>query len=75
MKMATIQIQIFPDGRVQGSVNGIKGKRCTDYIKIIEELTQSRTYESDYTKEFYENETVSAQQNIFEEEWENIQGV
>lgn len=70
--MASIQIQIFSDGKVQGSVNGVKGKRCTDYIKIIEELTQSQTYESDYTEEFFEEETLSVRENILEEDWEKV---
>jgi len=52
--MANMQIRIFPDGKVQGTIRGIKGKRCTDYIGLIEEMTSSRVLESDYTPEFYE---------------------
>lgn len=60
--MATMQIRIYPDGKVQGEINGIKGKRCTDYIGIIEELTDSRTWKSNFTKEFYEIEEVYLRQ-------------
>lgn len=60
--MATMQIRIYPDGKVQGEINGIKGKRCTDYIGTIEELTDSRTWKSNFTKEFYEIEEVYLRQ-------------
>lgn len=52
----TITIQIFPDGKVQAEVNGVKGKSCTDYIKIIEEILEAETSDSDYTPEYYESE-------------------
>ena len=52
--MANMQIRIFPDGKVQGTIRGIKGKRCTDYISLIEEMTNCRILTSDYTPEFYE---------------------
>lgn len=51
-----IQIRIFPDGTVQAEVEGIKGKKCTDYIKIIEELLEAETFDSEYTPEYYESE-------------------
>ncbi|WP_026759762.1 DUF2997 domain-containing protein [Selenomonas ruminantium] len=60
--MATMQIRIYPDGRVQGEIDGIKGKKCTDYIGIIEELTDSRTWQSNFTEEFYETEEVHTHQ-------------
>ena len=60
--MPTMQIRIYPDGKVQGDINGIKGKRCTDYIGIIEELAQSRTWQSSFTEEFYETEEVQIRQ-------------
>ena len=60
--MATMQIRIYPDGKVQGDINGIKGKRWTDYISIIEELTESRTWQSSFTEEFYETEEVQLRQ-------------
>ena len=68
--MATMQIRIYPDGKVQGDIDGIKGKRCTDYIGIIEELTEGRTWQSDFTEEFYETESVQLrqEQRDYEEE-------
>lgn len=53
-----IKIQIFQDGTVQAAVEGIKGKRCTNYIKIIEELLEANIIDSDYTPEYYESEEL-----------------
>lgn len=54
-----IKIRIFADGKVQAEVQGIKGKKCTDYISIIEELLDAVTDDSEYTKEYYEIETIN----------------
>jgi hypothetical protein len=61
-----IQLRIFPDGRVQAEVHGIKGKACTDYIEILEEVLNAEVYESSYTPEYYENQEVWLSQQIDE---------
>ena len=53
-----IQIQIFPDGTIQAEAQGIKGKRCTDYIKILEEILEAKTVDSDYTPEYYQSDDI-----------------
>ncbi|MCZ3366916.1 MULTISPECIES: DUF2997 domain-containing protein [Methanobacterium] len=53
-----IKIQIFPDGTIQTEIQGIKGKRCTEYIHILEELLEAEAVDSNYTPEFHETETV-----------------
>lgn len=58
----TIQIQIFSDGKVQVEVQGVKGKKCTDYIKLLEEVVGGEVYESSYTPEYYEHEVVVDQE-------------
>lgn len=50
-----IYIRIFPDGKISAETIGIKGKECTKYIKIIEDLLSAESYESSYTNEYYEN--------------------
>lgn len=62
-----INIRIFPDGTVQAEVEGVKGKKCTDYIKIIEELLESETIDSDYTSEYYETELLNLETESKEE--------
>lgn len=53
-----VQLRIFPDGRVQAEVQGIKGKACTSYISILEELVKAEAVDSSYTPEYFEKETV-----------------
>jgi len=43
---------------VQAEVQGIKGKACTSYISILEELVKAEAVDSSYTPEYFEKETV-----------------
>ncbi|MEN6293969.1 MAG: DUF2997 domain-containing protein [Methanobacterium sp.] len=54
----SIKIEIFSDGTIQAETQGIKGKKCTDYIKILEEILESKTTDSNYTPEYNEKENV-----------------
>jgi len=45
---------------VQAEVQGIKGKACTSYISILEELVKAEAVDSSYTPEYFEKETVQA---------------
>lgn len=51
-----VKIRIFSDGKVQAEVNGVKGKKCTKYINILEELLKSQVVDSEYSKEYFEQE-------------------
>lgn len=53
-----LKIQIFQDGQIQAEVLGIKGKKCTDYISILEELLEAETTDSEYTPEYFESEEL-----------------
>ena len=53
-----IQVRVYPDGRIESKTLGIKGKSCLNYIKEVENLTGSKTVKSEFTKEYYENESV-----------------
>ncbi|MCM3443108.1 DUF2997 domain-containing protein [Metabacillus halosaccharovorans] len=57
-----IVVRIFPDGRIQAETKGIKGEKCTNYMKVLEEILSARTLESTYTEEFYETEQVKIRQ-------------
>ncbi len=53
--MANINIEILPNGKVNLSVDGVKGSGCEDLTKFIEEAlgeVQSR----ERTAEYYEQE-------------------
>jgi hypothetical protein len=59
-----IQLRILPDGKVQAEVLGFRGKKCTDYIAILEALLDAEAVDSDYRPEYWlsETETISARQ-------------
>jgi hypothetical protein len=65
-----IKLRIYPDGIVQAEVAGIKGKKCTEYIGIIEKLLDAKVVDSEYTSEYYEREMIE----IYEEENVKIDG-
>jgi len=60
--MKKIKIRIYPDGRIQADIAGIKGKTCTNYIKILEEILNAETIDSNYTPEYYEPEMLLLEQ-------------
>ncbi|GMB09376.1 DUF2997 family protein [Thermolongibacillus altinsuensis] len=64
MSSKKIRIQIFPDGQIKADVLGVKGKKCTDYISILEELLEAETIDSEYTAEYYETEQLEIDQEI-----------
>ncbi|WP_462410815.1 DUF2997 domain-containing protein [Neobacillus sp. Marseille-QA0830] len=57
-----LRIQIFQDGHIQAEVQGVKGKKCTDYISLLEELLGAETIESEYTPEYYEVEELELEE-------------
>ena len=49
-------ITIRKDGTIEAQTKGIKGKKCEDYIKVIEELTDSKAINIEYTSEYNQQE-------------------
>jgi hypothetical protein len=49
-----IDIQIRPDGSFSFEVKGVKGRKCQDISKFLEELGQTLSTET--TSEFYQEE-------------------
>ena len=47
-------IKIKKDGSIESETIGIKGKSCENYIKLIEELTESKVTDIRHTREYYE---------------------
>lgn len=60
-----IKLKIFPDGHVQAEVLGFQGKKCTEYISILEELLDAEAIDSERTPEYYleESEVIQSPQN------------
>lgn len=49
-----LKIKLLPDGTIQVETVGIKGKKCEDYIPLIEELTNAKVVNIQHTKEYFE---------------------
>lgn len=56
--MKQIEIRIFPDGKIESKTVNIKGKNCTKYIQVVQEMTNAQVVDSEFTNEFYESENV-----------------
>ena len=70
-----IKVRIFPDGKVQAEVTGVPGKKCTDYISVLEDLLDAEVIESEYTSEYYlETDEHTEIENVNQSSSEVIQG-
>ena len=58
MAKKQLKIKLLPNGEIQMETVGIKGKKCLDYVKFIEQLTDGKVYKQELTKEYYEQEEV-----------------
>jgi len=56
-RLETIEFKIFPDGRVQEVVRGVKGESCNSVTEQINEAL-GQVYESAPTEEMFEQEIV-----------------
>lgn len=54
----TIEIRLHPDGSVTGETHGAKGKACLAYLSLVEELMRTTIADSEFTDEFFAQETV-----------------
>ncbi len=56
MAKKQLKIKLLPNGEIQMETIGIKGKKCLDYVKFIEQLTDAKVQKQEFTKEYYEQE-------------------
>lgn len=49
----TIELRIYPDGLVDAKVLGFRGKKCADYISILEKLLDAEAIDSEALPEYY----------------------
>lgn len=54
-------IRIAPDGGVNVKTEGVKGKKCLDYISVLEQILEAKAVDSEFTKEYYE---TASQENV-----------
>lgn len=56
--MGKMKIRLFPDGTIQMETEGIKGKRCMDYAKVLAKLADAKISSIDKTDEYYQTEVL-----------------
>lgn len=71
MTQKKLKIKLLPNGAIEMTTEGIKGKKCVDYVKLLEELTDSKVQEQEFTPEYYEEEYEYIQQDQQVYNWEN----
>jgi hypothetical protein len=57
--MGKLKIRLYPDGTVKMDTEGIKGKKCADYAKVLERLADVKIYQEEKTEEYYQTETIT----------------
>lgn len=43
--MGKMKIRLLPDGTIQMETEGVKGKKCMDYAKVLERLADAKVYQ------------------------------
>lgn len=56
--MGKMKIRLFPDGTIQMETDGIKGKRCMDYAKVLAKLADAKISSIEKTDEYYQTEVL-----------------
>jgi hypothetical protein len=56
MEQHELEIEISQQGKVRVHVQGVKGKECTQYVKLLEEI-MGVTGDVEHTQEYYEPPT------------------
>ena len=51
-----LKIKLLPNGEIQMHTEGVKGKKCLEYAKLLEILTDSKIQSQEFTQEYYEAE-------------------
>lgn len=53
-----MKIRLFPNGTIQMETEGIKGKRCMDYAKVLAKLADAKISSIEKTDEYYQTEVL-----------------
>lgn len=63
MAKKQLKIKLLPTGEIQMQTEGIKGKKCLDYVELLKLLADVRIEKQELTNEYYEQEVVEYGQN------------
>ena len=51
-----LKIKLLPNGEIQMETQGIKGKKCLDYIEVLKKLVDVKITDTQLSQEYYETE-------------------
>ena len=52
-----LKIKLLPNGEIQMETQGVKGKKCLDYIDILKKLVDVKITDTQLSQEYYETES------------------
>ena len=58
-----LKIKLLPNGVVELQTEGIKGKKCLDYVKLLQELADVKIESQELTQEYYETDLTEEIRN------------
>ena len=63
-----LKIKLLPNGLIEMETIGIKGKKCMEYAKFMEEIANARVKSQNVTDEYYQEEEIynNGSQNLYE---------
>lgn len=63
MAKKCLKIKLLPNGGVQMHTEGVKGKTCLNYAKLLEEIADVKITSQELTSEYYETEEYNITDN------------
>ena len=63
-----LKIKLLPNGIIEMETIGVKGKKCVEYAKLMEEIANAKIKKQNYTDEYYQEEELynNNSQNLYE---------
>ena len=52
-----LKIKLVPNGEIQMETQGVKGKKCLDYINVLKKLVDVKITDTQLSQEYYETES------------------
>ena len=60
-----LKIRLLPNGEVQMETFGVKGKKCLDYIPLLEKIADVRVQKQEFTSEYHQaNTEIEQEENV-----------
>lgn len=56
--MGKMKIRLYPDGTIKMETEGVKGKKCMDYAKVLQRLADAKISSIEKTDEYYQQEIL-----------------